>query len=373
MVKICQITSAHPAADIRIWHKECKSILSLGYKVTLIAQHPLDESKEGIQIKALPRAHNRFTRMTRIVWRAYWLAIKENADIYHFHDPELITAGILLKLHGKKVIYDAHEDYYNSLLSFDREWIQPSLHCIVALAVLLVEKIGIIFFDAIIAATPGVAKRFPLSKTTVISNFPIINELAVKNPTAYCNRQSIITYIGGISERRGIKEMVEAIELLPKNPTTYLEIAGIFSSPELEEIIKKMPGFKKTRFLGWQSRQGIANILGRARIGLVILHPTKSYIDSYPTKLFEYMAVGLPVIVSDFPLWSQIVGKSQCGVCVDPLNPRDIAEKIKYLIDNPDVAQKMGENGMKAIREEYNWDKESEKLLKIYGELCKRQ
>jgi len=373
MAKICQITSAHTAGDIRIWHKECKSIVEADYKVTLIVQHPSDELKEGIQIKALPRSPNRLARMTRTVWRSYKLALKENADIYHFHDPELITAGILLKLSGKKVIYDAHEDYYNSLLSFDREWIQPCLHYIFAIAVLLMEKIGVLFFDAVIAVTPTVAGRFPPSKTTIVSNFPIINELAVKDASTYDGRRPIITYIGGISERRGIKEMVEALELLPREAQIYLEIAGIFSSPQLQEKILAMPGAKRTRFLGWQSRRGIADILGRARIGLAVLHPTKSYIDSYPTKLFEYMAVGLPVIVSNFPLWSQIVGKSQCGVCVDPLNPRDIAEKIQYLMNNPDIARKMGESGMKAVREEYNWNKESEKLLKIYGQLCKRQ
>ncbi|MDD4908736.1 MAG: glycosyltransferase, partial [Candidatus Omnitrophica bacterium] len=325
MVKICQITSAHTTADIRIWHKECRSIAQAGYKVTLIAQHPADELKEDIQIRALPRSRNRFTRMTSIVWRAYVLALKENAGVYHFHDPELLIAGILLKLNGKKVIYDAHEDYYNSLLSFDREWFQPSLRYIFAISVLLMEKIGVLFFDAVIAVTPTVAKRFPPSKTTIVSNFPILNELAVKDTSAYNGRRPIITYIGGISERRGIKEMMEALELLPRDPEICLEIAGIFSSPQLQEKILAMPGAKKARFLGWQSRQGIADILGRARVGLAVLHPTKSYIDSYPTKLFEYMAVGLPVIVSDFPLWNQIVGKNQCGVCVDPLNPRDIA------------------------------------------------
>ena len=114
--KVCILTSVHPPFDIRIFHKEAKSLARAGYDITLIAQHDKEEIVEGIRIVSLPKPKNRIDRMTRTVWSAYRKAIKIDADIYHFHDSELIPIGLLLKLRGKRVIYDVHEDFPASIL-----------------------------------------------------------------------------------------------------------------------------------------------------------------------------------------------------------------------------------------------------------------
>lgn len=83
------------------------------------------------------------------------------------------------------------------------------------------------------------------------------------------------------------------------------------------------------------------------------------------------MAAGLPVVASNFPSWREIVEINKCGICVNPLEPKEIARAVKYLIEYPEEAEKMSKNGRRAVLEKYNWGNESKKLLKIYEELAK--
>ena len=117
MNKVCIITSVHPPFDTRIFQKEARSLAKAGYDVSLIAQYDKDEVVDGIRILSLPSPGNRIERMTKTVWQIYRRALEVDADIYHFHDPELIPIGLLLKLHGKRVIYDVHEDVPRQNLS----------------------------------------------------------------------------------------------------------------------------------------------------------------------------------------------------------------------------------------------------------------
>ena len=81
------------------------------------------------------------------------------------------------------------------------------------------------------------------------------------------------------------------------------------------------------------------------------------------------MAGGIPVVASNFPLWEEIITKNDAGICVDPLNTDAISNAINYLIDNPDKAKKMGENGKRMVIEKYNWNQEKLKLIKLYNDL----
>ena len=362
-MKVCILTSVHYPFDTRIFHKEAKTLRSAGYEVILIAQHERQETIDGISIIPLRKPSNRIERMTKTVWQAYKAALKTDADIYHFHDPELIPIGLLLKGTGKKVIYDVHEDVPRQNLS--KSYIPKHLRKPLSAFIEAIEAFSTKRFDAVITATPFINERFlKMGANAVnINNYPIVSELSVEDSN-WDKKERAVCYVGGIAKIRGAYEMVEAI-----GRTDYrLIFAGDFE-PGLEERLRQLHGWKNVEALGFVDRNGVRDVMSRSMTGLVILHPTINYIDSLPVKMFEYMSAGLPVIASNFSLWKEIVEGNKCGICVDPLNPREIAEAIQWMIEHPNEAKAMGENGRRAVEERYNWENEEKKLLELYAKL----
>lgn len=374
MPKVVQLTSVHTPFDIRIFYKECRTLAQAGYDVVLVVPHDKSQVVDGVRIRAVPKPKNRRERMMKTIWQVYKAAVAENADVYHFHDPELIPVGIMLKLKGKKVIYDVHEDVPRQILT--KFWIPSLLRPVTAKCASLFEKLGSKFFDGIIATTPTVASRFPDCKTILVRNFPILGELVSPDAMPYYDRPANIVYVGGISALRGIREMIKAMELLPEEMGARLCLAGTFSSAELHNEICVMPGWEKVEFLGWQTREQVRSLMGLARIGLILFHPAPNHYDSDPNKLFEYMSAGIPVVASDFPFsdfptWKKIVKETGCGILANPQDPHSIAVAIEWLLEHPNDAETMGKRGQEAVYKFYNWDHEAKALLDFYGRLLK--
>lgn len=370
-IKVVHLSSVHPPYDTRIFYKECRTLAQAGYEVVLIIPQDRDEVIDGVRIRGVPKPSGRRERMLGTVSEIYRAALEENALIYHFHDPELIPVGVKLRCKGKKVIYDVHEDLPRQILT--KTWIAPYLRRIVGTCAQLVESKCVRYIDRIITVTSTIADRFPENKTSIVHNYPILAELTVTNPKPYHERLPVVVYVGGITEIRGIKEMVEAVKLIPEDLGVRLALAGKFSSPELENEVCSMAGWESVDYLGWQSREGVAGLYNRARVGLVLLHPTLNYLDSCPIKLFEYMSAGIPVIASDFPLWRKVVSDIGCGLLVEPLDPRAIADSIRWLLVHSVEAELMGKRGQDAVVKRYNWDTEARKLLDVYHDLVKER
>jgi glycosyltransferase involved in cell wall biosynthesis len=378
-MKICILTSVHPPFDTRIYYKQAKSLAKAGYDVTLIAQHDRDEVVEGIKIIALPRPKNRLRRMLGTTWKAFNRARKQKADVYHFHDPELLLVGLLLKLVTKgKVIYDVHEDYPKVILT--KHWLPSLVRKPVARIFGSLEKWAASRFDhTIVASTAyyGLLRKLEgTGKVTAINNYPILSLL--KETADAKNSRPTIVYAGRIAEARGVFELIETIRLLkPKYENILLTLVGQVYPPtllgEIGNLRERLGLQDNVSLLGGVKHEEIYNIVPRCHIGVAILHPKPNYIESLPTKLFEYMAVGLPVIASNFLPWKEIVEGNNCGLTVNPLDPEDIARAIEYLIEHPEEARKMGQNGKKAVMEKYNWETESQKLLDLYEKLSKEK
>jgi glycosyltransferase involved in cell wall biosynthesis len=371
-MKICHLTSVHPPEDIRIFVKECRYLKQAGFDVSLIVGNSETYIKDGVKIFGVEiNAGNRYMRILKGPQKVYQKALEIDADIYHFHDPELLPIGLLLKKKGKKVIYDVHEDVPEQVMS--KEWIPSTLRSSISKQVKRIEKYAASRFDAVVTATPTINDRFKMynPKSFTVHNFPITNELIgdgkIEDSTPVSEKTAI--YIGGITKLRGIAEMVDAIEVVNNHKSITLTLAGKFSPESLEEDMQSKSGWKYVDHAGWLNRDEVKNYLGNAFAGLVLLHPEPRYTVSYPIKLFEYMSAGIPVIASNFPLWEQIVNESKCGICVDPLNIEQIAEAILSIHTNPQAAKEFGENGRKAILNKYNWEKEAEKLVNIYNQL----
>jgi len=320
-----------------------------------------------VRIRGVRKPTGRRERITRTSRDVYKAALEEDAALYHFHDPELIPTGIMLKIRGKTVVYDVHEDLPRQVLT--KPWIAPFFRHVVAVGAQAMESFCVRHFDGVIAATETIADRFLCDKTSILYNYPILGELTTVNCTPYNKRPPNVVYVGGITVIRGIREMVDAMSFIPEQLGVRLVLAGSFSPPELEYEVRDISSWKRVSYLGWQNRKQITKILDHARVGLVLLHPTLNYLEAYPVKLFEYMSAGIPVIASDFPLWRKIIGNIGCGVLVDPLSPKAIADAILWLLENPIEAEKMGKRGQEAIYERYNWNIEAKKLCAFYNAL----
>lgn len=365
-MKVAQLTSVHHRTDTRIFLKECNSLARHGHDVSLIvADGKGDEEKAGVKIIDVGAASSRWQRILRVPDKIYQRALSLNADIYHLHDPELLPIGLKLKKSGKRVIFDAHEDFPKQLLS------KPYLHIAtrkpISKLAAWYENYVCKKLDAIVTATPYIRNKFQSINKRVIdvNNFPIIGELiSEKN-----NEKTLksVCYIGGMAEIRGLKEMVSA--MAHARPDINLILAGKLENGVLQKALNAMPAWSKVSAVGFLNREEIKEVYQKSFAGLVVLHPVVNYLDALPVKMFEYMSAGLPVIASNFPLWKTIIEGEDCGVCVNPLNPAEIAEAINYLYDNPDIARRMGRNGQKAVIEKYNWQQEEQKLLRLYQRL----
>lgn len=350
---VTHLSSVHSRYDIRIFRKECVSLAKAECIVYfVVADGRGDETKDGVHIvDAGSKPASRLRRMLSTVGLVFSKAISTNADIFHLHDPELLPLVPSLMERGK-VIYDAHEDLPRQILG--KHWIPKALRRAVSFLSEKVENHYAGKATGIVAATPFIAERFRKINNSVvnINNFPLMEEFVYieRGPSG----GKLACYIGGISSGRGIYEMVQAMGLVEGK----LLLAGDFASPTEREKIQRLPGWKNVIELGFCNREKVKEILASTKVGLVLFHPLPNHTQAQPNKLFEYMAAGLPVITSDFPLWREIVDTVHCGKCVNPLDSQQIADAISWMLDNPEEAKRMGESGRRAVNDRFNWENE---------------
>lgn len=365
---VAHLTSVHQLDDDRIFSKECRTLADAGFDVSLIGPAAADRTVDGVHLRAVPVPQGRLRRMTRTVWQVLASALASRARVCHFHDPELIPVGICLKLLGRRVVYDVHEDYPQKLL--DKTWIPSLLRRPLALAMAAIERVAAMLFDGIVTVTPTIQARFPAAKTIRIANFPRLEEFAAVPATPYAERPLQIGYVGLLAEQRGLFDMVLAAGLVAGGQERCLRLAGAFDSPATEAASRAMPAWQWVEPLGFLDRAGVARMLGGIRAGLVLMHPVPCYIACYPIKMFEYMAAGLPVIASDFPGFREILEDGRCGRLIPPQDPAALAAAIEWVFAHPDEAAAMGERGRRRVEQLYTWQAESTKLVDLYRRLA---
>ncbi|MEI7667554.1 MAG: glycosyltransferase family 4 protein [Erysipelotrichaceae bacterium] len=365
-IKVCHLSSVHPRTDIRIFEKECVSLVLAGYTVYFIVndQKP-DELNKGVHIVSTGfKALSRQQRMRLGPKAIYHKALEIDAQVYHIHDPELLSIAHKLVKRGKQVIYDAHEDVPRQILS--KLYIPLFLRKTISYFFEIYENAKVKHLSAVITPTPHIQERFIQihQQTVMVCNYPILSEFSQNNQQVF--KKEYICYVGALTRTRGLYEMAEAVKSLPLK----LILAGKFESEAIQlDILSKYPNID---YRGYLNRTEIVDILDRSAIGLLILHNYPNTVNSYPIKLFEYMAAKVPVIASDFPLWRTIIDQAKCGICVNPDSLEDIRKAIDYILQNPQEAKAMGENGKEAVKNIYNWKSQEQALCNLYHQLLSK-
>jgi len=377
------LTSAHSPYDARIFYKEARSLKKAGYDVVIVAPGSpgkpeaagsgQETGTEGIRIRYVPPFSGRVERFLNLK-NIYRAAVEEKADIYHFHDPDLVFTGLKLKRRLKKpVIYDVHEYYSDSLRT--RYWIPAPLRRLAAAVFELVEKRAARSFAAIITVNSHMEALFKKynPEGTVLYNFPLEGQFDFPRPEEHDDSlpsRPTILYLGGINKERGLEVILEAMSLVrDRFPGAVCEMVGPVDTGGLSgNYLPLEPWLEKgnIRLKGKIPYNEVPEILRQSSIALVPLLPTLNYRKAIPVKLIEYMAAGLPVVGSRFGYIEKIIRENDCGRLAEPGSPESLAEEICYFIEHPEEALRCAQNGWDAFRQRYSWKNEEKKLLTLY-------
>ncbi len=375
---MCILASVQPALHPRIFYTQALSLARAGYRVTVVAQHPEAETVDGVKIVPVPRPKNRLTRMLITSSKVIYQGLREKAAIYHIHSPELLPGAILLRLVGKAVlIFDVHENMPKKIAA--KYWIPAFLRRPVALLYWLAERVSLGFCQGLILADESYAQNYTRFK----------NQLVVRNYLPdYADGADCLTrasklvkgcglkavYIGGITEARGAFQLVKAMSILKADgySDVQLELVGPVFPPKLYgRLVKMITDLSLEENVSlipyWVDQDRIWQVLAEGDVGLAILDSETAASGSVPTKLFEYMRAGIPIVASAHERWRPVL--AGCAVEVDPSRPEEIAKAIESLYDQPELRKELGERGRRAVRERYNWESEAGRLVGFYERL----
>lgn len=356
--RIFHASSAHPATDNRIFHKECTALSLDGFEVHLSAIAEADATKNGIQIHALPREKDRLRRAVLGNFRIWKILRRVKPDLLHVHDPELILLALLWgALNRRPAIYDAHEDLPKDVMG--KAYLPMYARRIFAGFAQVLGWAAGRWLSMIVAATPAIARTYPTNKVVIIENFPWLSSFAKVMPITAATRRNIV-YVGGLSRERGAFEMFSAIETSTLNTPLTLTIAGTVSR-EVDRILRtrRQPFIT---YLGNLPVSEVPGLIGESIAGLVLFLPLPNHLESQPTKLFEYMAAGRPFVASSFPYWMKLFGPFDCGLFVDPSDPTAIRDAMEVLASDLPMAEAMGQRGRSALERHFTFETEATKL-----------
>ena len=369
--RVAILSSVHLALDNRVFYREARTLAEAGYDVTLIAVHDRDEERDGIHIRALPRV----PRSRRpLLWRALArLAVASQADVFHIHDPELLlVTPYLRRATGRPTIYDIHEA--NADFIAVKDYLSAPIRHPLSAAFRVLEprlvarESGLIFADDAIAADFA---AYTGPKTTLF-NFPGEDLIRRGAQSDYRGeRAPVILYLGGLERNRGADLMVEAFaQVAAKMPAARLLIVGHFMPPELEDEVRAAAAARgvgqAVEVTGRVPFATIGEYLPRAAVGWVPWQPVAKNRKNIPTKLFEYMAFGLPVVSSDLPSTRPFVTHGDNGLLAAAANPAAHAAALLALLMDAPAAARMGESGRQLVATRFNWTAMEGRLLGLY-------
>ena len=371
------ITTRHSPGDPRIFEKEARSLKNLGYEVDIVVpQEELPDNTYGINFLTFDKAPGLFRKISTLI-RTFQQSKSSQAQIYHCHEIDAsLFIGYLLKKRMKsqnvKLIFDCHEFW----LGYFKSCVPKFFRWLFHLFFVLYEKVIIKHCDAIITANSierGYYQiLFPTKEIQIIYNTPHFSEIASSKPSQI---DFDLCFEGVMNLVRGEKILFELIKHLKKNyKDIKLLILGAIQKGESYEWAKSFIAENSLEeniiITGWQPYNALYSFHTRSKIGIYLYqHTPNNLLAGPPNKLFNYMKAGIPIIASNLPETSNILNEIECGISVDPTNFQEIEKAILLLLKNPEISKKMGEKGLQAFKEKYNWKVEEKKLQSIYEKI----
>lgn len=376
MKHICYIASNFGREDSLIVVRQGRSLAASGFQVTyLLCDDQPDTFYKGINYVStgyLPKSKkDRLKNNPRIIKEKL---AEINADIYQISEIELFRVGFWLKRKGKKVIFNLREWYP---LYYSRKFKNKLAQNIVCNIVERYLKYSIKKFDAVINClihkSEYIKKVFPCKLFEDVSNYPLVNHDFSLSFEEYSLRQPVVCYFGSIYTNSCQEEMLDALVDFPE--VTYL-LAGVFYQDSYQQKLMQKASWKQVEFINGFKREELPSIINRSVIGNVVRDFSRTGSpngSSAVIKIYETMEAGVPVILSKVPLYEKMVEKYHCGICVNPHSVEDFKEAIDYLLTHKKEAYEMGQNGRKAVLEEYSWDSQYKKYLSVMEKLLNNQ
>lgn len=367
-ISVVHITVGHDPTDDRIFYKEARSLVKMGYQVTIVgpAREQIN-NKDGVRF-VLFKEKGYWTNLLS----AYRTALRLRAEIYHLHEFELLPFGIWLKYkYRRRVIYDAHESVFWFFMDFSRR--NLFIRCLFGFLAQSVEYICMRATDYLITVTPWVESHLrPFHpKRAIVYNYPIVDFFRIKPRQT---EKSIILYHGQIVLGRNIELMINAMNIVKKtNPDALLLLVGSSTQwyrKTLVQMISESGLEKNVDIRSSVPYTMVPTLISQAVIGLAAMQLNESYRRSIQVKPFEFMAMEIPVLGANVPSIVKYVVESGAGFIVDPLTPENLAAQILYLLHNPEVRMITGARGRQAVQEQFNWEVTLPTLLRVYQELA---
>lgn len=359
---VCHLTTTHRAVDNRIFDCEAASLARAGLAVAVIGLHHSREERLGVTILPLVGPGSAPPSRPVRAWRALSQALEVGARAYHVHEPELLAVGVMLRIAGRRVVYDVHEDVKAQVR--DRCAGLGAVGRAVAAAWGVFEVAASRLLSAVIVVDSHLAARFAACKPVVVSNFPS-SAFWEGGRRVRHGGEFRISYVGGVTEARGLGVLLDALELVRGD--VVLHVIGDVPNSPLGARLRAHPRVLLQGRVPWAQ---VAGHLANADLGVALLQPVRAYLEvEYVVKVFEYLSVGVPVLLSDFPKLRRQVEEIGYGRVVDPTDPAAVAAAIEDLRDHPEVRRAMGERGRQAVQQRFNWEREEIKLLALYRRL----
>jgi glycosyltransferase involved in cell wall biosynthesis len=370
-VKVCHVISGYIRDNGRVFQRQCKSLQKFGFEVSLLTNDgEIDEIKDGIRIYSCKRFwKNRFKVLFFAKYQFLESAINIDADIYQLHSPELISLGLSLQKIGKKVVYDAHEDLPRHIL--EKEWLPLFSRKFISFFVEKFMRRYLSKYNHIISPHLHVINDLKSinSSCTLITNFPIVNTKRSFSLNKYLAREKTLCYTGTVYEYSNQEFILKALNDI--SDLKYRTV-GYISDQQLDQL-SNIKSYSRCNFGALIPFNQMNNFYDNTIIGIVVYDYKLNLgnkLGSYGTnKIFEYMEAGIPFICTDYELWKLIIDKYNCGIYVEPQNTNQIRDALNFLLTNPEKAYEMGQNGRKAVMQEYNWEKEEISYIEIFKEI----